>query len=334
MMFVSPSVHRTGVTLIELLVVIGIVSILISLLLPAVQFARESARQTSCMNHLRQIGIAVSTYQTERTHYPPSFVIDRGTTVRGSWSVHARILPYLGERYAADRIQLDQDWHSQVDTGIPGMGLDVYICPSELHPQPRMRDGKPYVHPVNYGFNMGSWLVYDPQSGRVGDGAFRANHPTAPRDFRDGLGNTLMAAEVKAYTSYLRNTTTDPGGDVPSSPAFVRGFTGELKLGLQWQQNTGHTVWPDGRAHHSGFTTVFTPNRRVVYSHAELEYDIDFSSWQEGRSLARATYAAVTARSYHPGLVQVGMMDGAVKQVSDGVASRVWRTWGTRDGRE
>ena len=141
----------------------------------------------------------------------------------------------------------------------------------------------------------------------------------------------MCAAEVHAYTSYVRNTN-DPGPLPPQSPAAAQTLTGEFKLGPSLDQNTGHTVWSDGRVHHAGFTTVFTPNTVVPYVYNDRTYDIDFNSQQEGRSLTNRTYAAVTARSYHAGVVNVAFMDGAVREVTDSVDLRVWRAVGTRAG--
>ena len=145
------------------------------------------------------------------------------------------------------------------------------------------------------------------------------------------MSQTLCAAEVKAYTSYIRNTA-DPGPNVPQLPSDLQGFTGELKLGPSLTQNTGHTVWSDGRVHHTGFTTVFTPNTYVEYMHAGRSYDIDFNSWQEGRSLTQSSYAAVTARSYHAGIVNCALMDGSVREVLESIELSVWRSMGTRAG--
>ncbi len=99
--------------------------------------------------------------------------------------------------------------------------------------------------------------------------------------------------------------------------------------------NTGHTEWPDGRVHHSGITTVFTPNTAVDYVHTDgRTYDIDYNSMQEGKSATQPTYAAVTARSYHPGIVNVLWMDGSSRSISDLITPTVWRALGTRSGGE
>jgi hypothetical protein len=228
-------------------------------------------------------------------------------------------------------VLLDVAWDAQVTTGVPTLRVPNYVCPSDPNDVVRTRNGEPYTHPTTYGFNFGTWLVHDPATGQGGDGAFFVNSRTRPASFTDGMSNTLCAAEVKAFTPYLRNTA-DPGPNPPTSPAFVTGLTGDPKIGPVRNDNTGHTEWCDGRVHHSGFTTVFPPNTRVPYEFDGATYDIDFNSIQEGRSATQPTYAAITARSHHAGIVNVLLMDGAVRSVGDSVNAGVWRALGTRQG--
>jgi len=325
---------RNAFTLIELLVVIAVISILIGLTLPAVQSVRRSAQSLSCKNNLKNIGLAVANFQTSVKYYPPSFEVPPGETVRGSWSIHARIMPYMEEDNAHERIDFSADWHEQVDTGIPAYAAPLYTCPSESNTIVRQKDGGDYVYGTNYGFNLGSWLIHDPVSGSNGDGSFRVNKKMRPRDFlTDGLTNSLGAVDVKMFTSYIRNVDTiDP--TLPATPDHFEGVTGELKLGPAHDRNTGHTVWCDGRVHHTGFTTVYTPNTLVPYTYNGELYDIDFSSQQEGRDLTRPTYAAVTARSYHDAGVNAMFMDGSVRFISDSITLDVWRALGTANNGE
>lgn len=331
---------RVGFTLIELLVVIGIIGTLIAFLLPAVQQAREAARQLQCKNNLKQIGLALYGYLDSNRVFPPSFCIRPGTTLgtnNGSWSIHGRLLPYLEQAAAYGQVRLDVAWDAQRATGIPTLRIPTYLCPSEINDRVRVdSSGNPKVYPQNYGFNFGTWLVYDPTGGQKADGAFSVNSRLSPAGFTDGLSNTLCAAEVKAFTPYFRNTA-DPGSNAPASPGDLSGFaTGaQFKLGPSANDNTGHTEWPDGRVHHSGFTTVFTPNTAVEYLHADGRvYDVDYNSQQEGRSATQRTYAAVTARSHHPGIVNTLLVDGSVRSAAETISRRVWRALGTRGGGE
>ena len=118
---IIPNRRRRGFTLIELMVVIAIIAILIGLLLPAVQQAREAARRLSCRNNLRQIGIALYNYLDVHTVFPPSFTIEAGTKLsgnNGSWSIHGRLLPYLEQANAYNRVRLDRSWDSQLNSGV------------------------------------------------------------------------------------------------------------------------------------------------------------------------------------------------------------------------
>ncbi len=330
----------SGFTLVELLVVIGIIGTLVGLLLPAVQQAREAARRAQCLNHLKQLGLALHGYYTATTVFPPSFCITPGIalgTNNGSWSIHGRLLPYVEQASAYGRIRLDVPWDAQLGTGVPTLRVPIYVCPSDVNDRVRVDSaGNPYTYPQTYGFNFGTWLVYDPRTNRGGDGVFHVNSRTTAASIADGLSNTLAAAEVRAFTPYFRNTA-DPGPTVPSSPAYLTAFAGgaQFKLGPNTNDNTGHTEWGDGRVHHSGITTVFTPNTLVAYVHSDgRTYDIDYNSQQEGRSTTQPTYGAVTARSYHPGIVNVLLMDGSSRPIQNTIDLAVWRALGTRAGGE
>ena len=322
--------HRSGFTLVELLVVIAIIGILIGLLLPAVQSAREAARRAQCQNNLKQIGLALHNYLSANGRFPPSFEIAEGTVLtgnNGSWSLHGRLLPYLEQGNAYEMVDLSIAWDAQLATGIPTLRIPTYVCPVEVRDEVRQKNGAPYIYPTSYGFNFGTWLVYNPATRQGGDGPFYVNSKVTDAHLLDGFSNTMAASEVKAYTPYLRNTS-DPGPTVPTSISFMNSYSGEFK-------ETGHTEWCDGRVHHSGFTTVFTPNTVTNLEQGGVSYDGDYNSIQEGKSITQPTYAAITARSYHTGgLVNTAFMDGSVRVVSENIQLGIWRALGTRAGKE
>ena len=326
--------RKRGFTLVELLVVIAIIGILVALLLPAIQAAREAARRSQCQNNLRQLGLAVLNYESSQKHLPPSVEIGPTTTVgdtNGAWGVHGHILPYVEEGSLRNVVNINIAWDFQLP--INNLRIPIFSCPSD-GPAALVRDpgnGKVLLYSTTYGFNMGTWFVYDPATNKGGDGAFFPNSNLRLARFSDGTSKTLMAAEVKAWTHYKRN-----GG--PSSttiPANVDQAVSVVASGAEYK-NTGHTEWPDGRVHHTGFTATMPPNTFVKLVNGSETLDGDFNSWQEGKNGASGspTYAIVTARSYHSGTVNVALLDGSVQSVGNDIDLLVWRAKATRAGDE
>ena len=328
--------YRPGFTLIELLVVIAIIGILIALLLPAVQQAREAARRTQCRNNLKQMALAVHNYESTYSKFPPSATIDLSVTStgnNGSWGVHGRILSYLDQAPLAGQVDISLAWDNQM--AISGFRVPVYSCPSDIK-QLQSRDpgsGRPVLYPTTYGFNFGTWFVFDPTTGRGGNGVFYPNSNLNFAAVRDGSSNTLLIAEVKAWTPYTRNGGP-PSTDIPTTLAEV---AAAINSGPDQKISppTGHTEWPDGRVHHTGFTTTLTPNTQVN-ADGGADCDCDYNSWQEGRngSAGSPTYAIITSRSYHTGIVNVAFTDGSCRAISDSIALDTWRALGTRNGNE
>lgn len=324
----DPRSQVRGFTLIELLVVIGIIGVLVALLLPAVQQAREAARRTQCRNNLKQVGLALHNYLDAFSRFPPVTVMPAAQVFQ-PWSGQARLLPYLEQASLYNKI----DWSTGNEfTGNPQAArtrVSIYLCPSEINDRERVTPTLTH-YPLSYGFNEGTWFIYDPVSGAVGDGAFHPNRAFRPADFTDGLSSTLAAAEVKAYQPNLWDTGNPSTLNVgpPSSPAQVSAYFGGTF------DSNGHTEWVEGDVHETGFTTTLTPNTSVPYTIGGVTYDVDVTSMRDGESASVPTYAAVISRSFHTGLVNVLMMDGSSRSVSNNIDLGVWRAAGTRAGGE
>ncbi len=331
----SPSRAIAGFTLVELLVVISIIGVLMGLLLPAVQMAREAARRTSCQNNLRQLGLSMHNYQSAKQYFPPSTKTDGGAANQ-PWSGQAFLLPYFEGGNIYDRIDFRIGYHAAGNKtlfpphGIAALRVAMLMCPSEVNDRSRMdpSSNQPYHYPLNYVMNVGHYLVYNPVTKTDGGGAFAPNSKLRPANFLDGLSQTLAFGEVKAFNPRVHDATLPTVA--PTNPA---GVSSQVSGG-SWSAQNGHTEWVCGRAIHTGFTTTFTPNTRVPHVVADQTFDIDVSSSREGRNATDPTFAVITSRSYHTGLSNFVLMDGSVRSIDDEIDPIVYQSLGTRAGRE
>jgi prepilin-type N-terminal cleavage/methylation domain-containing protein len=199
--------RRAGFTLIELLVVIAIIAILIGLLLPAVQKVREAAARIKCANHLKQIGLACHNFEATNGKFPPNGVYPVRATKSDSYSVQARILPYLEQDNLYKLVDLNAPANTQ--NAVTSQRIATYLCPAETKDRAKPASGSQTItrYPLCYGANVGTWRVWDPNTGTGGDGPFAytsdPNGGCTVGDISDGMSNTVAFAEVKAYGAYL-----------------------------------------------------------------------------------------------------------------------------------
>ena len=337
--------RRRAFTLIELLVVIAIIGVLIALLLPAVQAAREAARRAQCTNNLKQIGLAIHNYESTNSVLPPACIVTQGAggaPIFQGWGALARILPFLeeGNKFNACNFSIGNETPTNLTA--MAMGTATFLCPSDgLSATQFIDDGVPRNN-TNYGFNRGDWYVWggfaptpDPVS------PFRTNVGLRMASITDGLSGTMFVAEVKTHQPYVRNcsgllyaplsSTSRPSPD--SDPKAVAQYTGCGGGMAELKPDSGHSEWEDGNASQSGFTTAWTPNKKTPGSFGGVAFpDMDLIAIREEEG--GPTFAAVTARSFHPGGVNVLMGDGSVRFIKDSVAGAVWRGLGSIGGGE
>jgi prepilin-type N-terminal cleavage/methylation domain-containing protein/prepilin-type processing-associated H-X9-DG protein len=324
--------HR-GFTLIELMVVCAILSLLVALLLPAVQSAREAARRAQCASNLRQIGIGLQNYEQVMGCFPPN-VLNFGHLPWSFFSVHSRILPYLEQRPLYDAINFSVGTYPEVwglpESSWPGSRqansyndtarltqVSVFLCPS---------DGGAFAEAgTNYRGNTGVGLNYattaeEPDSG---NGMLAELGLMTPARVPDGLSHTALFSERLRGSG---GSGVDPARDTFGLRTLV--FTAdELLLASR------AVARPDNPMilTEQGRFWFWTGRERTLYNHAQAP----------NGSIPDGMYAQIltargmsSARSNHPGGVNVLMGDGSVRFVSETISQAVWRGLGTRNGGE
>ncbi|MCC9606533.1 DUF1559 domain-containing protein [Blastopirellula sp. JC732] len=302
---------RSAFTLVELLVVIAIIGVLIALLLPAVQQAREAARRMSCGNNLKQLGIAMHNYHDTYKKFPPGYFQTLGYEVRPfNTSGHqmrycyARsILPFMEQQALWELLDAGQKLNTP-SWQIPGITEVVpgYMCPSD--------PAGPKVSKEGFGGNYlgfhGDSRYYD-QGGSADErmnGMFCALSKIRMGDVTDGTSNTMLMGEINLV----------PEGGLDVSVTDRRGmynmcYTGNATISANVTPNSlTPDVQESGRFVNTDYAPAVSAGSGGVY----------------------ATYA----RSHHPGGVQVVLVDASVRFVPETIDSVIWKGAATRSGGE
>jgi prepilin-type N-terminal cleavage/methylation domain-containing protein/prepilin-type processing-associated H-X9-DG protein len=339
--------HRIGFTLIELLVVIAIISVLIALLLPAVQMAREAARRTQCRNNLKQIGLALQNYHATHQVFPFGKGLDyRGVMptipVYARWSAHAMILPEL--EYASLYNAINFSFPPET----PGMGgvvafmpayqnpnrenaaqcrapLEVLLCPSD------MSVAGDWPGQNNYVANQGGWLC--DRSDAPG-----AANDNSPAETQTGVLYYLSRVRIAdivdgtSHTAMFSEKIRGQGDPNPRSDMFVIPHQTSLDATYQTCSNLNASSATPLTSKY-GWSWVMGENCCTLYNHvASPNKNTCGGTGFPGTMTNMAMQVPPSSR--HPGGVNVMMCDGAVHFVSDGVDLNIWRAIGTRKGQE
>ena len=165
----------------------------------------------------------------------------------------------------------------------------------------------------------------------------RSRSPRSPT----ALSNTIFAAEVKTHTPYLLNCTgliyapvsATPIPAPTATPRRSPQYTGCSGGSSELRPDSGHSEWEDGNTSQAGFTTAWTPNKVTPGTFGGTKVaDTDLIAIREENG--GPTFAAITARSYHPGGVNVLLGDGSVRFIKNTIDGPTWRALGTVNGGE
>jgi prepilin-type N-terminal cleavage/methylation domain-containing protein/prepilin-type processing-associated H-X9-DG protein len=318
--------QRRGFTLIELLVVIAIIAVLIGLLLPAVQKVREAANRTQCSNNLKQIGLAMHNYESDRKRFPvgglsaPLAPLGKASNA----SALVQLLPYLEQANLYNKADLNQSMQDPAnDPSVTTQEIPIFLCPSDLNVGRIVNYGR-----CNYLASIGASATAsntDPSTGGAFHRpAFPATPPPPPgaakgwriADIIDGTSNTAAFSEVKRgpmhgttpkdLMVYQIATIVDnapTGCNVTSGTTFSYAGGEYFRAAVLWTAFYNHTVVPNDTTYN---------------------YCVD-GSLLKGH---------MGARSYHPSGVNMVMCDGSVHFITNSISLVTWMAMGTRGGGE
>lgn len=332
-------VRRRGFTLVELLVVIAIIGILVALLLPAVQAAREAARRMQCGNHLKQIGLAILNYESTYKRLPIGWngFTDPVQTTTFRWSYLAGILPYLEQGQVLEGLNLSLTLYPPgggqaprpVHVPMISVKIPTYLCPSDHGQMVSSPTGLFDSAPTNYvacfgsGLNMLADSNDDGQMDQRADGIFCSVAWRPLADCIDGTSNTVAVSEsllgpggADQPAATRPNPQTHLALVVPLTTVTVANCDQAVPAGVNRFVSSRGRVWAGQGYENTAYNHFFAPNTK--------RYDCYF--W-----VAQGFKAA---RSRHPGGVQALRLDGSASFISDTIDLGTWRNLATRAGGE
>jgi prepilin-type processing-associated H-X9-DG protein len=288
------------------LVVIAIIAVLIALLLPAVQSAREAARRSSCVNNLKQLALAAANYESSNGCYPigglPSTVTPSDQGGFNDETFFVRMLPYFEQGPIYNAYNQNVYPTNVNNITIAGIGLSVLWCPSD----PNAQVATNMSAPVLFGLTYGGWWGYNPPPGnwvqyttsyRGSTGPFSYCLPPygiidVNGDFYGGQVTPISVASVTDGTSNTMIFSESTGAWVNASGRNALWLTSQIP---PWNAASGGLA----------FDAVYAPNPRRYIQNGTRD----------------ATGTLQVASSFHPGGVNVALADGSVRFIKDSIST-------------
>ncbi len=351
--------RRHGFTLIELLVVIAIIGILVALLLPAIQAARESARRTQCLNHLKQLGLAIENHHSARKHYPIGSVVRfdlRTNQLFKADGVFANgfteMLPYLEETALGDLYDSKQPWYMQ-KAEVARTAVPVYNCPSNSggsapHSDPFFRFASEFLEsPIGDTLGTTDYILSkgasdsfcrQPQQIPASElGMFDYNLKIGYKNLQDGASKTFAVGEGAGGPNWNLCSSPDcDSEDLPTPPAELS----QSQYARQFWIGAGnikriHNTFKWAATGHLG-CTVRALNRKPI---THFLFDDTAGGDPENclGTLSRGsanTHRVPNFRSDHPGGGNFLYADGSVHVIGESIDIRIYRAMSTIAGGE
>ena len=341
--------RRRAMTLVELLVVIAIIGILVALLLPAIQSARESARRLQCTNNLKQIGIGLANHESSTKQFP-SAQMSRPYSADLThpytfyrWSALAQLLPYMEQTNLHDLLDLSLPMY------MPGAGyplsmpnrygiaqiLPDFLCPSDNGERVKAETG-----PTNYLICAGSGIrggtPFDT------DGIFYVNSRTRIKDITDGTSHTIAASEsLLGVDSPAISSMVPLGNDAERRYKFVIGFSSVTDLtdskcakAALFNSSAGSGNDPRGFAWCSGeyrcalYNHYYPPNSPTCDCITSVTVD---PTPPPAKPFLYSAYGWRAARSLHPDGINALFADGSVRFFAEQIDLALWQGLSTRN---
>jgi prepilin-type processing-associated H-X9-DG protein len=322
--------------MIELLVVIAIITILIALLLPAVQSAREASRRTQCRNNLKQIGVALHNYHDVHRMFPPGRERSMVDGAGRCYSAYAHLLAQLDQENAYHHVNFHLDPEDAKNVLVMDDPIPLFLCPSD-YSWVNLQVNRA-VH--NYPLNTGTTFPVSPRNpGHVPiTGVFYEDSSTKFRDITDGASYTVCISETVRST--LNGPSVWDGKSATNGFVLTQGNNNttvgpELtdyaaqchSPGLLLQQTRG-SGWLYGAPGHSMYNHMRVPNDPDIDCRGGLPHSIRTNFWWDRLS------HNITAHSRHSKGVFALYCDGHVDFTNDSIDLTVWQALGTRNGAE